>query len=696
MSETTERNLGRIIQSTIAIARQLNTIGLLSLITLNDMINLDASAEGNKDPRILIYSLQLLSSFDQVHGGFPDKDMSYRFRSNVIEILHLAGIFMEQRINEREGLDIKRLLSKFAFIQNYYVKNKSYEYHHYELVKDIFQPFEPVIRRIVGFTVDDVFNFIHETKNVFIRKIEDKAPLNELFKIDAHDQTFLNISSAFSTEFGKSDEFVSGSYEIKGFPLNQSTIAEKPIIKADNGYYGFGLEYLRLNLEKAFISLIQGKAKEKDADLVTKIQKRKAEYLEEKTSSYFERIVRPFPVYSKLYYNFSENGTQKRCELDHLILVDNIVLLIEDKSRGLSDATHRGAIESIKKDLTRTIEDAYGQASRAKRYITSTLTGATFEDKRGNVVVTINPKDILKYVLINVTIDDLGFFSAQLHHLKNFNMLSGDEWIWSVFVNNLRVISDLSDSLGEFLLYLERRLRMNEHRNLMTQDELDFYMLFYHHGMYFEDNQPRLFLDNITSPLDEYYEGAMGRQRPTEKPRFNIDEPYRILVKQIQDSGNRYASLVAMKLLGMNGETHGQILRSVEESSQRYLADGSLHDFIQVVLDEGGSAGFILKFFFIPRGQPWEYESRWKPHIVRRMCEYNIGEAYVIFVEMAGQERRITGLDFFQEPITRRARTKETAARSGKTGRNDPCPCGSGEKYKKCCWKADFLSRKTH
>ncbi|NSW92407.1 MAG: SEC-C domain-containing protein [Firmicutes bacterium] len=23
-----------------------------------------------------------------------------------------------------------------------------------------------------------------------------------------------------------------------------------------------------------------------------------------------------------------------------------------------------------------------------------------------------------------------------------------------------------------------------------------------------------------------------------------------------------------------------------------------------------------------------------------------------------------------------------------KTGRNDPCPCGSGKKYKKCCGKS--------
>jgi preprotein translocase subunit SecA len=33
--------------------------------------------------------------------------------------------------------------------------------------------------------------------------------------------------------------------------------------------------------------------------------------------------------------------------------------------------------------------------------------------------------------------------------------------------------------------------------------------------------------------------------------------------------------------------------------------------------------------------------------------------------------------------------TKKPVARSGqkKVGRNDPCPCGSGKKYKNCCGK---------
>jgi len=28
-----------------------------------------------------------------------------------------------------------------------------------------------------------------------------------------------------------------------------------------------------------------------------------------------------------------------------------------------------------------------------------------------------------------------------------------------------------------------------------------------------------------------------------------------------------------------------------------------------------------------------------------------------------------------------------------KIGRNDPCPCGSGKKYKKCCLKKDELKK---
>jgi preprotein translocase subunit SecA len=36
-------------------------------------------------------------------------------------------------------------------------------------------------------------------------------------------------------------------------------------------------------------------------------------------------------------------------------------------------------------------------------------------------------------------------------------------------------------------------------------------------------------------------------------------------------------------------------------------------------------------------------------------------------------------------PMAEAAKRKEAATVGNKVGRNDPCPCGSGKKYKKCC-----------
>lgn len=40
-----------------------------------------------------------------------------------------------------------------------------------------------------------------------------------------------------------------------------------------------------------------------------------------------------------------------------------------------------------------------------------------------------------------------------------------------------------------------------------------------------------------------------------------------------------------------------------------------------------------------------------------------------------------------QEEIYDRYRRSRTVVKDPKIGRNDPCPCGSGKKYKKCCGK---------
>ena len=41
-----------------------------------------------------------------------------------------------------------------------------------------------------------------------------------------------------------------------------------------------------------------------------------------------------------------------------------------------------------------------------------------------------------------------------------------------------------------------------------------------------------------------------------------------------------------------------------------------------------------------------------------------------------------------RQDITKRYKRSKTYVAPKKIGRNDPCPCGSGKKYKACCGKA--------
>ena len=67
-----------------------------------------------------------------------------------------------------------------------------------------------------------------------------------------------------------------------------------------------------------------------------------------------------------------------------------------------------------------------------------------------------------------------------------------------------------------------------------------------------------------------------------------------------------------------------------------------------------------------------------------------------LYYNMLGAEAHwlyeLQGWDGILSPETRKAITKDfnrsrIVVKEDKVGRNDPCPCGSGKKYKKCCGK---------
>ena len=65
---------------------------------------------------------------------------------------------------------------------------------------------------------------------------------------------------------------------------------------------------------------------------------------------------------------------------------------------------------------------------------------------------------------------------------------------------------------------------------------------------------------------------------------------------------------------------------------------------------------------------------------VRKDQEIERKSAYSIHGEGRGAEGGVTGA---------RQRQTQVVRTQPKVGRNDPCPCGSGKKYKQCCGKAE-------
>ncbi|MEO8008132.1 MAG: SEC-C metal-binding domain-containing protein [Betaproteobacteria bacterium] len=118
-------------------------------------------------------------------------------------------------------------------------------------------------------------------------------------------------------------------------------------------------------------------------------------------------------------------------------------------------------------------------------------------------------------------------------------------------------------------------------------------------------------------------------------------------------------------LLDFPRERHRNLLAHLAASQSEYMVQFSAED-IDIAYARGHDERNWER-----RGDPWQFYAPGK--IARRQDRWEEEDA-------AGDED-LTHIedDFFDEPALPYVRATE------KVGRNDPCPCGSGKKYKKCC-----------
>ena len=740
--EDINSKIGQLIE----IFKQYNPLELLPAISLPNAFAdpetyEETSHEGKES--YVEYALSLALSIAEPNlESHPTQDCFNKLTELIARVFNDAGWFfaMEQLEHaDKSQHDLRHL----SLMRHMHIRGDSFQEHHLDLVKGLFTPHDNFYHAHYGFRVEDVLRWIDlienqvlvgfyreaafmsklfETRELFSRFINDSGPdsfptledcvaaydalpevqmrkrelktLEEqmagpLFQIATDKelpQAFLDL---LSSRFGDNTGFTSFA-KSPGWPTNDSVIYRRPLISHEGKYYCFLPQMLFRNLITLFEDLII----EKDRSyLEGPYQKARGNYLVNQALAYFANLLPGARVFKNLYYQTTVDSQSIRAETDGLILFDRNLFIIEGKAGSLSIAARRGAPLSLKRDVIELVDEPFEQASRTKKFITENEK-PRFEYENGTEALAIDRQaEVNSIYLVNVTLENLGHLSTQLPALKKLELLQGRDWPWSVMLNDLRVISEISESPSEFLVYLQRRIRANDYPQFDSSDELDFFMFYLRDGLYFEDDRLKG-LDHFTphgytEDLDRWYDYKAGRVSSANKPRLEIPQEFQAVIRRLERCAKPGFSEVTTTLLDFDVATMQMILDQVSRASLLRAQDGKERDLtmrlrrselgltIYFPTDQG-SMSRARRYCELKMYQ-WK-APRWLLMMVADKCEFGSGSFKLFRKEWKFDPKMEGELNRY-----RAARLEQHRATGVKLGRNDPCPCNSGLKFKRCC-----------
>ena len=179
-------------------------------------------------------------------------------------------------------------------------------------------------------------------------------------------------------------------------------------------------------------------------------------------------------------------GYTKRVESDHLFILDDVAIIVEDKAVAIAPAARAGDTRRLRNDLTRIIKRAVSQARRLRDRI---------EADRGlrlHGVEWMDLSSVREIHIVAVSLDDLAATTTGTAELIKAGFIDKDCIAWTVSLHDLDLIVELIDHPSEFLLYLRRRTDPLTTVIYTAPDELDLFLHFQQKGLYVEPDPDEL------------------------------------------------------------------------------------------------------------------------------------------------------------------------------------------------------------
>jgi hypothetical protein len=398
-----------------------------------------------------------------------------------------------------------------------------------------------------------------------------------------------------------------------------------------------------------------------------------------------KRVLRNIDIYS---------GKNRVAEADALVLYGDRAIVVQAKSKRLTIEARKGNDLQLKDDFKKAIQSAYDQAHRCAEALMSD--GFRFVDASDTEIqIADKPRVVFPLCVVSDHYPALAFQARQFLKTTVTGSIQ-PPLVTDIFA--LDVFAEMLSTPLHFLNYLALRARFDS--KLIVSLELTSLGYHLRHNLWLDPEFDGVHLaEDFTSDLDVAMlarrDGIPGRRTPKGTlTRFDRLSAGRIL-KEIEKAASPQLTSLGLLLLQLSSQTAKVLSDGIDLIVREARRDGLSHDFS--ILIDTADAGLTIHCNSLPGSISRE---RLSAHCRLRKHDAKAGAWYGLLLDPATGNIRnalIIEEDWKPDPQLdsavlswpkgRRIDASRLATASRKIGRNEPCTCGSGRKYKKCCMK---------
>lgn len=429
----------------------------------------------------------------------------------------------------------------------------------------------------------------------------------------------------------------------------------------------------------------------RDKSYISTAMRHRGDFTEEFSAERLKLVFGSDRVFTNI--DIVDSKKNKAGEIDVLVVFSNRAIVLQAKSKKLTIAARKGNDNCIRADFKKSVQDSYDQGLLCSKLLTNE-DYKLFDSESNELKISRRFKEIYIFCVVSDHYPALSFQARQfLKYEKTETIMS--PFVMDVFL--LDVMTEMLQAPLHFLSYINRRTEYADKINATHELTILSYHLKQNLWMDGEYNFMHLG-DDICADLDLAMlvrrEGVQGEATPDGILTKHRNTAIGQIIREIERLEDPVTIDLGFMLLLLSGDTIENVSKGIEEIAGLANKDGKHHD-LTVSIGEG-SVGLTIHCNKdpIPTSGP-----RLQGHCERRKYTEKARNWFGICLNPQNLGIKFgLGLDYDWEPseemdeIVKNLPKPQRTINLGtkvrpikKIGRNEPCPCGSGKKYKKCC-----------